>query len=259
MDSIRIRASSLPSLFDCSMRWEAENIKGIRKPGNAYTQIGTAVHASTAAFDREEGDVSETADIAVDELHDPSEEVDWQGVGMDFAVEAAVTAHVNYCDHIASEFNYELIEHTLENVFVDMGDGITFELTGTLDRIYRNDQGELGVADIKTGKAIVSPHGEISAAKHLPQLGEYELLAEQEVGILDAPAVVIGLQTSGGYRYGTAPVDGAKEALIGDEFAPGMLHYAANMFRTGLFPPNPSSFLCSDTYCPIYERCKYHG
>jgi hypothetical protein len=239
-------------------------MEGARMPGTAPTQIGTAVHESTAAYDQnildgKDGDVSGTVEIAVDLLEHPNEEVDWQGVRLDTAIEAAVNAHVNYCNWIAPEFNYVAVEHTLESLQVDMGDGIIFELTGTLDRIYENNLGQKGILDVKTGKAIVDAHGDVKTAKHKSQLGEYELLGEKAFGALDAPAVIAGLGTTGAYRHGTAQVHNAKEALIGTEYAPGLLQYAASMFKTGMFPPNPSSFLCSKTYCPIYHRCQFHG
>jgi hypothetical protein len=46
-----IRASSLPELFDCSARWEAKHILGLRLPSSSNAVLGKAVHAGTALFD----------------------------------------------------------------------------------------------------------------------------------------------------------------------------------------------------------------
>jgi len=263
-NSIRIRASSLPSLLDCSMRWEAENIRGIRKHGNGFTQIGTAVHGSTAAFDQAKLDgspitIDDASEVGVAIIEEPEEEVAWAGMARDTAIEATLRATVNYCADIAPHQNYSVVEHTLDGVEIDMGDGIIFSLTGTLDRIRQDEFGNKGVDDIKTGQRIIDSHGEVSVSKHLPQLGEYELLAEREFGPMTLPARIIGLQSAGDFQTGIAEITNARDALVGNEFNPGLLTFAASMFKTGMFPPNPSSILCSNTYCPIYNQCQYHG
>ena len=38
----------------------------------------------------------------------------------------------------------------------------------------------------------------------------------------------------------------------------GLIEYAAVMFRTGLFPPNNQSILCSERYCARWAACKFH-
>jgi hypothetical protein len=51
-----------------------------------------------------------------------------------------------------------------------------------------------------------------------------------------------------------------KGPLLGDEHQPGLIQIAASMLRTGLFPPNPKSTLCSRKYCPAYaSHCKFRG
>lgn len=225
--------------------------------------MGTAVHASTAAFDQGVIDgsgltIDDTAGFAVDAIERPEEEVNWSGHRQEAAIETAIKVHTTYCTEIAPTQNYTQVEMTMGSLKIDMGDGIIFELTGTLDRI-REVNGLQGVADVKTGVRAVSADGTVCVDKHLPQLGEYVLLAEAEFGPMELPPAIIGLHTGGSGRAGIGEIHGAKEALIGDESMPGILQYVAQYFKSGLFPPNPGSFLCSSKYCPFYKQCPYHG
>ena len=86
-----------------------------------------------------------------------------------------------------------------------------------------------------------------------------DLLYEHTTGIATTePAEIIGLKTKGNPETGTALVHGARELMVGTDAYPGLIQFAADMFRTGLFPPNPSSHLCSARYCARWNRCPYH-
>lgn len=260
---IRIRSSSLWELCDCALRWEKRHLQGLWMPSTPPALIGTAVHASTAMFDQSVIDgtgytIDDTAGFAVDALENPDEEVDWAGVRMDKSIDTAIKVHTTYCTEIAPTQTYTVVEKTMKGLQIDMGDGVIFELTGTLDRI-REVKGKRGVADVKTGVRAVGADGTVIVDKHLPQLGEYEILAEQEFGPMELPPAIIGLHTGGTGRAGIGEIHGAKQALIGNEDMPGILQYIAQYFKSGLFPPNPGSYLCSAKYCPFYKHCPYHG
>jgi hypothetical protein len=261
----RIRASSLWELCDCALRWQKKNLQHLWIPSTPPAAIGTAVHASTAAFDQSNIDgtgltVDVCAGIAVDSIQTPQEEVSWGSDRPEKAIETAIKVHTSYCLEIAPTQVYMMVEMTMKPLRIDMGDGIIFELTGTLDRIREKD-GLFGVADVKTGFRAVAADGSVVIDKHLPQLGEYELLAEAQYGPMELAPVIIGLHTGGTGRVGIGEIKGAKEALVGDEHGlmPGILQYVAQYFRSGLFPPNPGSFLCSSKYCPFHKQCPYHG
>lgn len=222
------------------------------------------MHASTAAFDTStingEGlTIDDTAAVAVDSITQPEADVDWRGSSTDKAIEVAIKVHSKYCREIAPSQRYELVEHTLRSLDIDMDDGIVFRLTGTLDRIRLDRYDRRGVADVKTGARAVDYDGNVIVDKHLPQLGEYELLAETELGPMDLPPAIIGLQTGGRGQVGIGEIKGARTALVGDEDRPGLLHFVKQYFKSGLFPPNPGSFMCSPKYCPHYHQCPYHG
>ena len=134
-------------------------------------------------------------------------------------------------------------------------------LTGTCDRIYRTETGDHGIADIKTGGRSVGTDGKARTAGHAAQMGMYELLAENTTGIqMTAPAEIIGLQTAktkAGQRAGIGEIRGAKDLLLGTEEAPGLLQFASQILRSGMFYGNAKSMLCSDKFCPAYAMCRF--
>lgn len=260
---IRLRASSVADLLDCPLRWQKRNLEGMRLPGTPPALIGTAVHASTAVFDKSElsGDglsIDDAAQAAVDAINNPTEEVDWMGSNLKKAITTALSVHVDYCTQVAPTATYVAIEAPLDPLLIEMPNGVVFSITGTLDRVREVD-GVRGICDVKTGGRAVNMDGEVVVGKHLPQLGTYELLSEQKYGAMILPSQIIGLNTVGGGRVGTGEVQGARVALIGDQDEPGILSFVAPYFKSGLFPPNPGSWLCSNRYCPFFSKCIYHG
>lgn len=261
---IRLRASSIAELLDCPMRWEQKHLLGKRLPSTPPAMIGTAVHGSTAAYDksRMEGtglSIDDAAQVAEDLINNPMEEVDWLGVKQSKAIEIAMRVHNAYCREISPSLKFTVVEHTFKPLSIQMPSGVVFEITGTCDRIAVDSVGRTGPADVKTGVAAVSADGQVIIGKHTPQLGAYTLLAEEEFGPMLLPASIIGLQTSSAARVGFGWVRGSREALIGTDTRPGILHYVEQYFVSGLFPPNPGSHLCSDRYCPYFEHCSFHG
>jgi hypothetical protein len=264
---ITIRASSWPSLFDCPARWYAQNIEGKRLPSSGAAQIGTALHASTAAFDQATLDqspitVDDAAGVLIDTLHQPNEDVDWGDITPTKIEPVALSLHGQYCTQEAPTHEYVAVEATCEalDVHVDSSE-ITIRLTGTTDRIRRTTDGKLGVTDLKSGSRRVSVDGHANTAGDGPQLGVYALLAEHSLGEpIDAPGEIIGLNTGKtlrSARVGRGEIENPKICLIGEEGRPGLIEIAAQMFRSGLFFGNPKSNLCSPKYCPAYSTCHF--
>lgn len=259
-----IRASSFGELFDCALRWKAKYIMGIRSPNSPRALIGSGVHAGSAVFDL--GRVNETR-VTVDEavgvaLDEIRERIKLEGVHWTSAdptareVEAtALRLTTTYCQTISPRYDFEAVELTTKPLTIEV-DGLSITLTGTLDRARIRKAGH-GITDLKTGKAAVS-QGRANTRKHRAQIGTYELLYEHSTGnAITAPSEVLGINTGTQFDWGTADVVGAKALLLGPDGAPGLIELAANMFRTGLFPPNPQSTLCDARYCPYYARCAY--
>jgi hypothetical protein len=69
------------------------------------------------------------------------------------------------------------------------------------------------------------------------------------------PGELILLQTSSNYQTAVLPVPNARLALLGDEHHTGMLTHLARALKSGDFYGNPSSWLCSEKYCPAWNGC----
>lgn len=266
MNMVTIRASSLAELFDCPARFEAKHILGMKNPASGAARLGTAIHASTALFDesRLPGGNPLTADdcagALVDAIHKPDEDVDWEDANPKDAEIIGLSLHAKYCSRIAPQQEYVGVEITCEKLEIpDLG----IALTGTTDRIRRLPDGSLGIADLKSGGRAVGADGVAVTSGHGPQLGVYELLAEQAFGVaLTAPAQIIGLNTGktpASQRVGIGEVGNTRAALVGDEESPGLLEHASRIIHSGSFFGNSKSVLCSARYCPRYNTCKFRG
>lgn len=262
-DVIQVRASSWSDLFDCAMRWEARNILGITMPTNGKAWTGTSLHASTAVYDsaRLEGNpvsVEDAESVLVDCLHHPNDDVDWEDSSPHKIEPIARKLHERYCNEIAPTRDYSGVEVQCEALNIDTGEGVTIQLTGTTDRIRAVNDGH-GISDIKSGKMAVGTDNKAKVGAFSSQLGVYEIMAEFASGVkINQPAEIVGLQTNGKARVGTATIVAPRSVLLGDDNTPGLIEYAAKMFKAGIFPPNPRSMLCGNKYCPIYTNCQYH-
>jgi len=257
---INIRASSLGEIFDCPARWEAKNLLNIRHPSNGKAQLGTAIHAGTAAYDQAALDGSPiTVDAAAGELvsvlHSTDYEVDWSEDSPKDAEKVGLILLTKYCAEIAPLQDYVGVEVKCEQLEItDLG----ISLSGTTDRIRRVGD-ELGISDLKSGGRAVGSDGKAVTAGHGAQLAVYELLAETQSGNpLTLPAQIVGLQTAKTTaRVGFGEIPNVRAALIGTEDEPGLLHHAAGIIHSGRFYGNPKSMLCSPKFCPKHPTCKF--
>lgn len=263
--SATIRASSLADLFDCAMRWEAIHIRRMYRPTNGAAHIGTSIHAGTAVYDeatlhRAPITLDDATGILVDTLYHPETEVEWEDdMPARKAEPIARKLLSNYVESIAPAHDYIAVEARADDLTIDVG-GFALTLTGTVDRVRRDRDGSLGIADIKTGKTAVSADGIVATGKHAPQVGAYEILAQHAIGRpMDAPAEIIGLQTNGKARVGSGFIDRPRDLLLGGEDHKGLIEMAVDILRAGSFHPNPRSMLCMAKFCPIHSICKYRS
>jgi len=261
---ITVRASALAELFDCPARFEAKHIRNLRRPRSAAAQLGTAIHASTAVYDesRMSGQgitADEAAGALVDAIHKPKEEVEWDENSPAVAERIGLALHRRYCREIAPAQEYRGVEVTCERLEItDLG----LALTGTTDRVRVTADG-FGIADLKTGKTAVGADGTVATKGHAIQAAVYELLASAAMGLpITAPAQIIGMQTGKterGQRVGTGEIHAARNILLGDEDAPGLLVHAARILKSGSFYGNPGSRLCGEKYCPAFGLCRFRA
>jgi hypothetical protein len=262
-DHYYVRASSFARFFDCPKSWFEQNVLGNRMPSSAPATIGTAVHKSTAVFDearRIDDPITpdDAAEVLMQHLADPGEEVDWAGTSLRKATTIALGVHARYCSDVAPTRDYIAVEQHLDEMTISFDDlDIDITLTGTLDRMFQKD-GKFGVADLKTGARACSQ----GSGKHRAQVGVYELMADELLrrdgsGTIELPGEIIQLQTSSEYQVAVAPVVGARTLLLGDDQNTGMIAHIARALKTGDFWGNPSSWLCSEKYCPAWTTCFY--
>lgn len=262
---VPIRASSWGALFDCAYKWEGEHLLGMRKPAGLRAQLGTALHASTAAYDvaRLPGadpiTVDDAAGVFVDTLMHPEREVDYEQDDLTpkDAERIGLNLHTQYCLDLAPTFDFLSVEAQLQPLDIDCGDTIV-RLTGTMDRarVATTPAGPV-IPDIKSGSRVIE-HGEVKIKGRSAQLGTYQLMFERETGETTAGAQVIGLQTSSKPQSGVSKVFDAKRVMVGTDAQRGLIEFAAHMFQTGLFPPNPQSLLCSEKFCARWSSCHFH-
>jgi hypothetical protein len=261
-----IRASSWTSFFDCSLRWYYQNVVGIRHPSSSRAHLGTSIHAGAATFDfsRINGNpvsIIEAVESTREALHNPGEDVVWDDdLKLSDADKIGAALTEKYCSLIAPHREYVAVEVQCDALDITTQYGI-IRTTGTTDRIRVLDDGRMGISDIKSGARAVTKDGVASTKAHQMQLGIYTLQAERVIQRpLDAPAEIIGLKTTKSGDVATGEIEDVKSVLIGDEENPGLIEIAAKMLKSGIFPPNPSSILCSKKYCPAHGgRCKYHN
>jgi len=263
--SITVRASSWSTLFDCAYRFEGIHLLNMRNVVGLRAALGTSIHAGTAIFDQGRIDLDgTTADDAVgaflDKLRDPENEFDPRrdDLNMKKAEQIGAVLVSRYCSEISPLYTFAAVEMTTKPLDIDCGHGTVVRLTGTLDRSrIRRTSGGIGISDIKSGSTAVQD-GVAKTKGHAAQLGTYEMLYEHTTGeVITEPGEIIGLKTSAKPEVGTGTILNARRVMVGTETQPGLIEFAAEMFRTGNFYPNPSSRLCSEKYCPRHATCHF--
>lgn len=259
-----VRASSWIELFDCPKRWEYVHIMGLKRPGSHQSAIGTAAHHGAAVFDKamKEGQKIAAEDAgseAAKYLIEHQEESTWEDMTPEKAAESARLITSNYCRTVALEREWAAIEATCKPLEISTEYGI-ITVTGTVDRIRIWPNGMKGVSDLKSGKSAVKSGSMDAKTKgHGIQLGIYTLMAEVDLGMsLDAPAEIIGLNTTLDGRIGVGEIEDVKTPLLGTDESPGLIEMAAKMLSSGIMHPNAKSMMCSEKWCAGYGVCPYH-
>lgn len=262
-DIVRLRASGFSLLFDDALLWKTKNIDKIRMPTYGRSHLGSAIHAGTACFDipRSLGIESDT-EAAVEgylEAFEDDERVTWTDIAKSKARSIGLNLVIRYCEDISPVFKWVQVETMCEPVEIEMPNGIIFEMTGTLDRVYEKD-GLHGIADIKSGYAVIAADGSVEVGKHGSQVATYdmlEMMASQTTGLrMELPAVVIALSTATG-QVTWQEIQNPRTLLFGDGESMGYLTAASHIIAHQLYIGNPRSMLCSSKYCGLYDNCFY--
>jgi hypothetical protein len=269
-DIITVRASSMAELFDCAYRWEGKNILGMRQPSSRRMVLGSAVHAGTALFDSarmigKPMKASEAASAVIDKLNNPGEDTkaDDEDMSAKDAEVIGLTLHSKYCAEISPRYEFRAVELDLGGLDIAVPEqGVIVRITGHLDRSRVSTQRAvkaLRISDIKTGGRAANKDGSADVKGKGLQLGIYQILTEQSLGEpVDPVGEIIGLCTSKSAATGISEIAAPKQQILGSNGSPSLIEMAANMLKTGYFPPNPTSNLCGPKYCPRFSTCKYH-
>lgn len=263
-DVVRLRASGFSELFDDALRWASKHLDNLKTPTYGRSHLGSAIHFGTAVYDIQRSlsgvkpDVEAAVAAYLEELHN-DEHVSWTDIAKSKAQSIGLNLTINYCEQISHQFDWKIIETRCEPVEIEMPNGIIFEMTGTVDRVYERD-GKHGIADLKSGYAVIDAAGDVDASKHGPQLATYdmlEMMAQSTLGLnMELPAVIIALSTSNG-EVAWQEIQNPRTLLFGDGESMGYLTAASHIIGNGLYIGNPRSMLCTSKYCPIYDDCFY--
>lgn len=267
--NLTIRASSLADLADCPARWYAKHVDGMRTPSGPAAVLGSAIHASTAAYDQSRIDnagltASDAAGALVDYLGEHHSEADWSDA--DYTVREAerigLSLHARYCTEIAPSREYVTVEADLGLLSIAVPDAdAVITLTGHTDRIRRIDATVNGLSDLKSGGRAVGADGSVKVQAHAYQVAAYKLLYQEMTGErLAGPVEIIGLNTgknAATQRVGIGVAEDVEETLLGTDSEPGLIQAVAHMAKAGMFWGNPRSMLCSGKYCAAYATCRF--
>jgi len=273
-DTITVRASSMPGLFDCAYGWEGRQILKLQSPYSRRAVVGVAIHAGTAAFDgaRMKGNPikpADATDVVMAKLKDPGVDMrpELEDLTSKEAEVIALTLLSRYCTEISPRYKFLAVEMNVGQLDIAVGN-VTVRLTGNLDRtrlVEESGSTLPRVADLKSGGKAASKDratGRIKAEikGHGLQIGVYQIVHEQVLKQeVDTVGEVIGLCTGSTAHIGVTEIKSPKLQILGrGDGTPSLLEHAANMLKTGLFPPNPRSNLCSPKYCPRWSTCSYH-
>lgn len=265
--TIKIRASSWGGLFDCAYRWEWQTLMGNQMPVGIRAVLGTALHASTAVYDRAQIDhesmrIDDAAEVLLAKIHTPDYETDYthDDITPSEAQSIGLRLHHIYCAEVSPNMFYTDVETTLKPFDIDCGDGLTVQLTGSMDRarvsLLPHDTKPV-IPDLKSGRAVIAK-GSARIKGRSAQLGAYQLLYEHTRGVETGGAQVVALGATNKPVVAVSPVFDARRVMVGTEKEKGLIEFAAEMFRSGLFPPNPASMMCSKKYCSRWNHCNFH-
>jgi len=244
-------------------------VLGMSKPAGMRGQVGTALDASTAAFDTGRlpgaapASIDDTAGVFVDTLANPDREVDYSkdDLTRGEAQRIGLGLHRDYCSDLSPLYRFLSVEQHLDPLDIDCGGGIVVRLTGSMDRAraatLSGDDG-IVIPDLKSGSRAIEK-GAVKTSVHWPQIEVYRLMFERTAGLATVGGQVLALHTGAKPQVMASPVIDHRAAMVGDADTPGLIEHAAAMFRSGLFPPNAQSRLCSERYCARWSRCKFHG
>jgi hypothetical protein len=255
--------STLSTIHDCPRRWFLTYQCGLPDPSGEAARVGTGIHAAVELHEkaRMEGKVLPSMDDMVDaaiatlgeeeyELHDKAEagiKHWWKTKMKDKGV--SHRDWVGTMEPVAIEpyFRVDLVEGALP-------------VAGWIDAVYKDEVGIYRLVDLKTAGSMSRWKDDGEGKRHQATMYAVALqlsnILPEPIDYLPEMTYTVVKPGTGGEcakRVSVQP-DLADVAVLGQK-----IRDAEAMVVADAFPRNPSWVLCSQQWCPHYERCMITG
>lgn len=255
--------STLSTIHDCPRRWFLTYQCGLEDPSGEAARVGTSVHAAVEYHEKarmagvELPDMDDITDIAISHLGDEEYELHDKA-------EAAVRHwwKTKMKDKSMSHRDYVMMMEpiAIEPYFrIPLVDG-ALPIGGWMDAVYRDQDGLYKLVDLKTAGSMSrwKEGGEgkrHQATMYAIALQLTDILPEKIDYLPEMTYTVVKPGTGGecAKRVSVQP-DFVDVAVLGQK-----IRDAEAIVRADEFPRNPSWVLCSQTWCPYYEKCMITG
>lgn len=260
---VRLSPSALTGLLTCPRQHYLTRQVHADPPRAASASLGSVIHVLA--------EHARNDDLGIDELAGRLDEV-WAELPFDAAwlseaerlkAEAALTRFVNWQD--ANQGSHVVGVEVPFDVQIEI-DGTPVQLSGTVDRLERTDDGRLRVVDFKTNKrpptaAATAGHEQLGVYQLAIEAGGFDSLAGGAAG--SAGGCLVYLRLPAGNDLDDYPREFHQAALSErpsldeqDAEHPTWVHErlsrAVGLLREGRFPATPGD---GCTWCPFTASC----
>jgi superfamily I DNA/RNA helicase/RecB family exonuclease len=247
-DEVRVTPSSMESALRCGLRWLLERHGGAA-PTTVSQLIGDLVHSAAMLAEQARQDPSVMMEYINGRFDTIELAARWLAGRERDRAEAMVDKLVRWL----AENPRRLL--AIEREFTVRLEGTPpIQLTGRVDRLEVNDQGELVVIDLKTGKTTTATAAELP--EH-PQLGAYQVAVEEgafEEGTASGGAALVQLGTS--HKDAKEQEQEALRQSEDPRWAHAMVHRTADTIAASTFVAKAND---SCRICPVRSSCPVSG
>jgi superfamily I DNA/RNA helicase/RecB family exonuclease len=245
---VRVTPSTMESALRCSLRWLLERHGGAA-PSTAAQGVGNLVHAAAMLANRA--------------LSDPAtliEYVEARFGAIELAAKWLVGRERERADQMIGKLTRWLAENPrrlvdIEREFtVRLAGTPPIELTGRVDRLEVDDQGNLVVVDLKTGKTTTASATDLP--EH-PQLGAYQVAVEEgafDEGDISGGAALVQLGTT--HRDAKEQAQDPLWQAENPRWAHEMVYRTADTMAADTFAAKQND---SCRVCPVKSSCPVSG
>lgn len=184
-EQVRLSPSRIEAFQNSPMDWFIDSVSG--GESSIRTAVGTLVHWAMENYP--EGDFAELSKAILSRWKELPFEAEWLSMREQKAVETLARGLAEYLADFRSESKQ--LASAEGDFELDLGRAV---LRGKIDRVERSTDGEVVIADLKTGK-LIKRQPEIDET---PQLGAYQLAYSE--GLFDSALEPYGAHHGGGAK-----------------------------------------------------------